>query len=378
MKVALVCDWYAPRIGGLEMQMRDLARELKAHGHEVEVITSTRGEPEIDGIRVHRLDGPLLPLYRVIYRARSISALERLLLDGNYDVVHCHTAFSPLSQAAAYLAHKHRIPSVLTEHSVLAGAGGRLLAVANRFYPWTHWPNVITAVSSYVAGEMERVSGRDVVVLPNGVKLDEWDAAAEPEPNAPLRITSVMRLYKRKRPIEVVRAMPRVYAKLPASLRPIFTLVGDGSERKKVEREAERLGVRQHLEVLGWQPRSEVKKVLARSSVFILPTCKEALSIATLEALCAGVPAVAMSHGGVGDIIQHGREGFLAANEEEFADYIVQLVTDAPMRARMAAATRKSAARFAWDPVLAQHLEVYRLAQDRCHRNAAEKSSVAA
>jgi glycosyltransferase involved in cell wall biosynthesis len=365
MKIALVCDWYAPRIGGLESQMRDLARELKARGHEVEVITSTRGERELDGIRVHRLEVPLLPIYRVVYRKESIPALETLLLAGDYDLVHAHTAFSPLAQVAMFLAKKHGIPSVLTEHSVLKGSGGQLLAAVNRFYPWTTWPDVLTAVSSYVAREIEPIAGREVRVLPNGVKPGEWGAAQPAEPGAPLRVTSVMRLYKRKRPIDIVRTIPRVNALLPKHLRPIFTIVGDGSERKKVEREADRLRVRGQLELCGWQPRPEVKKVLARSAVFILPTSKEALSIATLEALCAGLPAVAMSHGGVGDIVHHGREGFLANDLDEFAGYIAQLVSDDALRARMAAQTRASAARFSWESVIEQHLAIYRLAQER-------------
>ena len=36
MKVALVCDWFPPRMGGLEIHLRDLARELERRGHPVE------------------------------------------------------------------------------------------------------------------------------------------------------------------------------------------------------------------------------------------------------------------------------------------------------------------------------------------------------
>lgn len=362
MRIALVSDWYAPRIGGLELQMRDLARELTARGHAVRVFTATAGEPFVDGIPVERLAvGPLLPKWKITWRRRMLPMLESKLAVGDFDVVHCHSAFSPLAQGAAFVAGKLGLPSVLTEHSVLRGMGGVLLGAAEKVWGWSRWPDVISAVSSYLANEMRAVSGREVEILPNGVRPDDWRLPRE-EPEQP-RVVSVMRLFKRKRPIDLVRAIPRVYDRLPAGVRPVFTLVGDGPERPRVEREAERLGVRRHLELLGWQPREEVKKVLARSSVFVLPTSKEALSIATLEALSAGLPAVAMNHGGVGDIVHHGREGFLAESFDELVEHVVQLCADRELRLRMSANTRRAVTRFSWDHVIARHVELYERAR---------------
>jgi len=72
-KIAIVSDWYLPRIGGLELHVRDLARELNARGHEAHVITSTPEDQasqfigmshrarEADGFPVHRLPVRLIP-----------------------------------------------------------------------------------------------------------------------------------------------------------------------------------------------------------------------------------------------------------------------------------------------------------------------------
>src|SRR6185503_13470041 len=132
-------------------------------------------------------------------------------------------------------------------------------------------------------------------------------------------------------------------------------LIGGGPEHERVVREAERLGVTGQIEILGWRPREEVKRLLRRASLFALPTSKEALSIASLEALSAGLPVVAMDHGGIGDIVENGREGFLAADFDEWVARIAELVRDAPLRARLAARARASAARFSWDAVIARH-----------------------
>ena len=96
-----------------------------------------------------------------------------------------------------------------------------------------------------------------------------------------------------------------------------------------------------------------------------LPTRKEAMSIATLEALASGCPAVAMNLGGVSDVVEHGREGFLAADEDQFVDYIVRLIREPELRQQMAARTRDRLGRFAWEQVIARHQNLFSLAQQR-------------
>ena len=371
-KIAIVSDWYLPRIGGLELHLRDLARELNARGHEAHVVTATPGPQELDGIKVHRLDVPLMPGLDTIRSKKALKPLEELFKREQFDLIHCHTALSPLSIGGAYVAKRLGIPSVMTEHSVLRGAGLTLLSTLHKIWGWADWPDVLTAVSHYVAKDMRDVSGRkDVYVLPNGINARDWRPHNPPAPGSePLRVTTVMRFTKRKRPHDVIKAIPKVHAALPKELRPIFTLVGDGPERARVEREIERLGVGDYVELTGFKPRHEIREILARSSLFILPTSKEALSIATLEARCCGLPVVAMNHGGVGDLIRHGREGFLANTREEFVDYIAEVMANAELRKSMADNTRRSLSWFGWDSVIGQHMHVYRLAYQACHGRA--------
>ena len=67
LKIALVCDWFLPQIGGTEMHMRDLAERLSQEGHEVHVITPIPGREEGERFRVHRLNVPLLPYANCVY-----------------------------------------------------------------------------------------------------------------------------------------------------------------------------------------------------------------------------------------------------------------------------------------------------------------------
>ena len=110
--------------------------------------------------------------------ARRCVRSRRCSRASSYDIVHAHTALSPLAIGATCVAKKLGIPSVITEHSVLRGAGRTLLSTLHRFWGWADWPDVLTAVSHYVAKDMRDVSGRkDVYVLPNGINPRDWKRA---------------------------------------------------------------------------------------------------------------------------------------------------------------------------------------------------------
>lgn len=365
-KIALVCDWYLPRIGGLELHLYDLARELSARGHEAHIICVIPGPSEDRGIRVHRLPVPMLPFLKTVRNHSATVELERVLRRERFDIVHAHNAFSPLAHVAMFVAKRLGIPSVFTEHSVLRGTPSMIFRALERVLPWSEWPTELVAVSEFCAEDLRQLTGRrDISVIRNALRINDW-VTPRREP-AELRITSVMRLTRRKRPVEVIRLIPQLLLRLPPGVRPRVTLIGDGNQRRNVEREIRRLGVRDYVDLPGFLPREEIRRILAQSTVFILPTSKEALSIASLEARCVGVPVVALNHGGVGEVIEHGSHGFLASNISELCDYTVKLLLDPALRQRISAESQKGLERFAWDHAIALYNEVYQRAMRRFH-----------
>lgn len=369
MKIGIVCDTYLPRVGGLELHLRDLARQLAMRGHEVHIVCAVPGPREqiVDGVRVHRLDVPLMPFLRSIRSTEALVPMEQIFRRARFDVIHTHNAYSPLAHAGAYLARQLGIPCLFTECSVLRGAGARFFNLLNRAVPWASWPTLLSGVSTFVAEDVRRASGRDeVFTLHNGIDPAEW-AVVRREPERP-RITSVMRFTLRKRPWDVVRLIPKVHARLPEPLRPRFTLVGDGRQMRRVQFEARRLGVSEHLELTGFLGRDRIREILGRSTAFVLPTRKEAMSIASVEAMATGCPVVAMGLGGVGDVLTHGREGLLAHTEDELVDHVVRLVQDSALRREMSRHAPERVSRFNWDRAIQRHLNLFELAAARLHK----------
>jgi glycosyltransferase involved in cell wall biosynthesis len=87
---------------------------------------------------------------------------------------------------------------------------------------------------------------------------------------------------------------------------------------------------------------------LWHSDVFVLPSRREALGVAALEAMAAGLPVVATAVGGIPEMVRSGREGVLvpADHPNELAAALVRLLMDSDTRVRMAAAAKQRAEEF--------------------------------
>jgi len=308
---------------------------------------------------------------------RSVSLLEEILRREKFDVIHGHYLLSPLAHWGVYFGKKMGIATVFTHHSVTRFFPKRLmlflcpyLMVPVGMLFFRSWvllrhiiPDVITAVSYAVAtdtGDIYRT--KSVEILPNGIDPMEWRLQKEPHDH--FSITSVMRLNKPKYPRELVRVIPLINEKL-GGVRPRVRIVGEGPERKKLEKDIARLGLQDQVQLLGYQPRSEIRKIFTTTDLFVLPTLREGFGIAILEARMAGIPVVAMNHGGVGEFIQHGKDGYLANDYPEFVSYIVQLIQNQKLREQMTATVQEPLQGFTWDTVIRRHLEIYQRAIDK-------------
>jgi glycosyltransferase involved in cell wall biosynthesis len=360
MKIALVCDWYLPRTGGIERHLGQLAAHLATAGHDVTVITPTRGSAEsADGVRVERVPAWLLPKIGLAWTPTSFRRLGAILRAGNFDVVHAHSSLiSPTAYAAIYHAQRAGLPTVLTVHSIWGGFA-RTFGALDAAFRWTRWPVAFSAVSERVARDLRPLLGSTPVeVLPNALVPAEWQLALRP-PKDVIALACVTRLAPRKRGAALLRAFRTVRDQLPAGTRVRLQIAGDGPERVRLERLARRLDLSDCVRFRGSLPTADVKVLLAESHLFVLPTILESFGIAALEARAAGLPVVAMRAGGVSQFIVHEQEGLLAADDTEFARHLLRLCNDAPLRAAITAHNQRMPVAFTWDRTLAAHAATY-------------------
>jgi len=374
VRIAFASDWWPPRIGGVERQTFDLATELAARGHDVHVLTTSRGPtrlPNAPSDRVQHVDVPMAGAI-ALPDPRLVSTIADRLRRIAPDLVHAHGMFSAFAVAAIVAADRLGVPSVFTVHSLLRPLPVMVSARA-LFRACVNRATAITTVSAATAGDVRAASGRDVVHIPNGLRLTEWLAGADTpvRPSATaetpvraderddvVRIVAVMRLAPKKRPLDLVRALAAATRR--SRSRPVvLEIAGDGSQRAAVEREAHRLGVREHLVVHGACSRPQVRALLQRASFLAQPGSREAFGLAVLEARAGGVPVVAMAAGGVAELVDHGRNGLLARSSREFHDLVATMAVDAQLRRRCALAAPRDLERYDWSRIAAQHEALY-------------------
>jgi len=157
-------------------------------------------------------------------------------------------------------------------------------------------------------------------------------------PTAPL-IGTVACLKPQKAPLDFVRACRIMKRELPEAH---FVLIGDGTQRPRVERWRRRFALDDSLHLLGW--RRDVPRLLSALDVFVLASRWEGLPIACLEAKAAGLPIVATSVGGVPEVVANGVNGLLVppARPEQLASVVIDLLHHDEARNRFGEASYAS------------------------------------
>ncbi|GMV05719.1 MAG: glycosyl transferase [Gemmatimonadota bacterium] len=363
MRIALLTDWYLPRVGGIEVHVHGLARRLRDRGHDARVLTPWPGPDEVEGVPVVRLPLGLVPGLGVSLSPFALGRVVRAALArGRYDVLHGHVSFgSTAAVAGGWAALRVGIPSVGTYHSVLRGLGWVYVA-AQPVLRWRSWPFRATAVSEAVAVDVRRIMPeREVSLLPNAIDPEAWTGPPADLDPAHLRLVTVSRLQRRKRVDALLRVVAGVRGAVGGTVDVTLEVLGDGPSRKALERALGRLGLGDAVRLHGAGGPDDVRRLLRGGHVFVNTADREAFGIAALEASSCGLPVVARREGGVGSFIDDGRNGVLVSSDDEMVRALVGLATDPDRHAALrAGAAQGIPTAYTWDAVLDRHLELYR------------------
>ncbi|MGA3129044.1 MAG: glycosyltransferase, partial [Candidatus Korobacteraceae bacterium] len=205
------------------------------------------------------------------------------------------------------------------------------------------------------------ISRRKLRVIPGGVDLSPCAISREEArrmlgiPLDGLVAVTVARLSPEKNHSMLLRAFARVQKKLDSRL----LLVGDGPERSAIETEIARLSLQRSVTLLG--VRSDIPEILAASDVFLLSSTREALPLAVLEAMAAGLPVVATNVGDLPMIVKEGVTGLLVNPDDEraFANALFELLSDANRAKELGSRGRKLAEGFSVEAMVRAYESLY-------------------
>ncbi len=132
--------------------------------------------------------------------------------------------------------------------------------------------------------------------------------------NDPLKIISIGRLTEKKGFLYIIDAIAELIKEYP-SIR--YEIIGDGPDRKKIQKKIKELNIANNVKLLGWKPHDELAYYLHDAHIFISPSVttkkgsQDGAVNALKEAMLTGIPVISSFHGGIIEVIDHGKSGLL-------------------------------------------------------------------
>lgn len=341
------------QFGGGAVLILRIAQEAAARGHRVDVLSTS---PQFrQAIRENGLgELPLDCIWREIRPLRDLAGLWKLfrhLRRHRYDVVHTHTSKAGLvGRAAAWFA---RVPVVVHTvhgfafHEESSARAVRAYSLLERLA--AKWCHKVVTVSKYHrswALDLGICGPEHIVAIPNGIAparveprsvRADFRARLGLEPGQQV-LVSAGRLAPQKGIEYLLEAVQQLVREGMDQLR--LVLAGDGPMRAELDEQVRRLGLQDRVSFLGF--RTDVADILNAGDVAVMPTEREGLSIALLEAMALAKPIVTTTIGSNLEVTEHGRHALLVAPKSvpELVAALRTMLADGERMARMGAGAR--------------------------------------
>ena len=173
-------------------------------------------------------------------------------------------------------------------------------------------------------------------------------------PIFPGRILFVGRLEKMKGVDCLLRALKELVRSQKSEVRSAtLRIVGDGSERRNLEKLSQELGLTDRVTFVGRLSGRAVFDEYAQAEIFCGLSRSEALGNVFLEAQAAGCAVVATRIGGIPEIVHDGETGILVPVDslQSAADALTRVLTDSSLRAKLGTSAKKNAEQYDWEIV---------------------------
>ena len=391
VKVCFISPEYLPLSGGTGAYVYYLSNELIKHGNSIYIVTGYDESKDVkvnEQLYVFFLKTPKTPIIKsFLFAGSALRKLNKIRGSFPVDITHANLPLVP-SFAVPEGFGKTLISTVHStwkgEAEAIKGEPYSRLNPNEKFMVSFNWflrifeekmlerSNKIIAVSDFTRRELlqyYKVKEEKIRVIHNGVDVNKFKPARDkrkakeelglnPEDIA---ILSVGRLYARKGLFTLIESMPAVVRRF-RNAKFVISGKGQSNEMKKLIAHAEKLGIRDNILFTGYFPDKKLPKLYQAADVFAFSTFYENLPFAVLEALSTGLPVVTTCVGGIPEMIDSGKNGFLVqpANAKQLSDKVLYCLEHPAEANEMGFLARKIILeRFDWRFIVKKVLKVY-------------------
>lgn len=251
---------------------------------------------------------------------KAYKALKRIIDEGDYDIIHCHTPVGAmLTRLAALRARKRGTKVIYTAHGFHFYKGAPLINWLLYFpVEWflARFTDALITINKEDYSRAQKLAAKKVYYVP-GVGIDTSRFTPNPEAGELLRselgirkdefvMLSVGEVNANKNHQVVVRALPHLK-------QCKYVICGVGPLGEELKSLATELGVGKQLLLAGY--RSDISRFYQMADCFVFPSLREGLSVALMEAMGAETPIACTAIRGNTDLIEDRVTGYIVKND---------------------------------------------------------------
>ena len=264
--------------------------------------------------------------------------LAKLVLEKNINLIHTHLPDANFYGALTSLITK--CPQIATEHGDIHHMQRRLVFIFKYFFTGIVAKKVI-AVSNFTAQRLKTIiNSKKISVIYNGINLDIFKIHLDKKtirkklgvPEDAIIIVCIANFYPVKGHYILLKAFSIIKDKIPNAY---VICAGKGELKNELVSKVQSLGLKDRFLILGF--REDIPELLIASDIFVLPSFSEAFPMSLLEAMGAGLPVIATNVGGVPELVEDGKSGFIVnpGAAEELVEKILFLVKNKTLIKKM-------------------------------------------
>jgi len=335
MKIGITCY---PVAGGSGVIATELGLELAKRGHQVHFIAYSlpfRLQKFQENLFFHEVEVSHYPLFKYPpYTLNLAAKMAEVASKWDLDILHVHYAVPHAT--CAFLAKSilgENAPKIVT---TLHGTDITLVGSEKSFFQITKFSieasDAVTAVSQYLTEVTKKEFGIEnhIECLYNFVDTSKFD------PDKPLcerekfatKGEKVLLHMSNFRPLKRVEDVIKVFSLVRSKIPCKLLLIGDGPKLSETLILVNQLKLESDTIFLGQQ--EWVENLLCLADLFLLPSDTESFGLAALEALSSGVPVIGTDLGGLPEVVENGKSGYLLplGDVEGMAKKALELLED--------------------------------------------------
>lgn len=363
---------YVTTIGSTMSFFIGLIKQLQEDGHCVDLATNEmmRTVPGCYrewGCKVHPISCTRNPFSPGSLKA--ILQIRKLVKENDYDIVHCHTPVAAMCTRLACIGARKRGTKVYyTAHGFHFFKGAPLKNWLI-YYPveklCSYFTDVLITINKEdYALAQRKMKAEKIVYIPGvgldvqkykDISVDKVQKRKELDiPENAVLLLSVGELNENKNHQVIIRALAQL-----GNSNVHYAIAGRGPKKKELEDLARELGLERQVHLLGY--RKDIGEICKCADAFCLPSYREGLGLAALEAMACGLPLITSNIHGINDYSENSISGYKTAptDAEGFAEIIRTMLAEPDAWGKMGLRNMQTVEKFDISKIVPEMLGFY-------------------